>query len=286
MCTVPSRLDRADMPELPEVETTVRGLAPVLRGAAARLASRRGAPDLRRAFPPDLRQRLTGATRHRPRPPRQIRPDRHRPRRHPGLPSRHVGPLADRPGRARRPRPFPARDRRGAAARAQRSAPLRLARPRADRSARTDASRSPTMGPEPLGAGLRRRLSARGAGRPLGADQGAAARPADRRRPRQHLRLRGAAHGRDRALARRRPNLAARGSSGWSRRSRRCCSPRSRRAARRCAIMPGPSASSAISRSSGGSTAGKGRRAIAAAPIRRRTDSGRSTFFCPRCQRA
>lgn len=48
------------MPELPEVETTVRGLRPVLEGR--RLASvevRRA--DLRRAFPPDLRQRLTGA---------------------------------------------------------------------------------------------------------------------------------------------------------------------------------------------------------------------------------
>ncbi|HUE78044.1 MAG TPA: bifunctional DNA-formamidopyrimidine glycosylase/DNA-(apurinic or apyrimidinic site) lyase [Sphingomicrobium sp.] len=49
------------MPELPEVETTVRGLARVLEGR--RLASvevRR--PDLRRDFPADLGQRLTGAT--------------------------------------------------------------------------------------------------------------------------------------------------------------------------------------------------------------------------------
>ncbi len=48
------------MPELPEVETTVRGLVPVLEGR--RIASvelRR--EDLRRPFPPDLRQRLTGA---------------------------------------------------------------------------------------------------------------------------------------------------------------------------------------------------------------------------------
>jgi len=48
------------MPELPEVETIVRGLEPVLKGR--RIASidlRR--PDLRRPFPPDLRQRLTGA---------------------------------------------------------------------------------------------------------------------------------------------------------------------------------------------------------------------------------
>lgn len=48
------------MPELPEVETTVRGLEPVLRGRRiASIELRR--PDLRRPFPPDLRQRLTGA---------------------------------------------------------------------------------------------------------------------------------------------------------------------------------------------------------------------------------
>jgi formamidopyrimidine-DNA glycosylase len=48
------------MPELPEVETTVRGLVPVLEGRRlVGVETRR--PDLRRAFPPDLRQRLTGA---------------------------------------------------------------------------------------------------------------------------------------------------------------------------------------------------------------------------------
>ena len=48
------------MPELPEVETTVRGLAQVLDGRRiARVEPRR--EDLRRAFPPDLGQRLTGA---------------------------------------------------------------------------------------------------------------------------------------------------------------------------------------------------------------------------------
>ena len=48
------------MPELPEVETTVRGLVPVLDGRRiASIELRRS--DLRRAFPPDLRQRLTGA---------------------------------------------------------------------------------------------------------------------------------------------------------------------------------------------------------------------------------
>jgi len=48
------------MPELPEVETTVRGLAKVLQGRRIdRVEARR--PDLRRALPDDLGQRLTGA---------------------------------------------------------------------------------------------------------------------------------------------------------------------------------------------------------------------------------
>ncbi len=49
------------MPELPEVETTVRGLARYLDGARlARVEPRRA--DLRRPFPQDLVQVLTGAT--------------------------------------------------------------------------------------------------------------------------------------------------------------------------------------------------------------------------------
>ncbi|GEO01116.1 formamidopyrimidine-DNA glycosylase [Novosphingobium sediminis] len=48
------------MPELPEVETTVRGLAHVLDGQViARIETRRA--DLRRPFPPNLVQALTGA---------------------------------------------------------------------------------------------------------------------------------------------------------------------------------------------------------------------------------
>ena len=50
---------------------------------------------------PTCASALTGARVDRPRPPRQIRADRDRPRRHHGLPSRHVGPLADRSGRDR-----------------------------------------------------------------------------------------------------------------------------------------------------------------------------------------
>lgn len=48
------------MPELPEVETTVRGLRPILEGERiARLTLNRA--DLRRPFPVDLVQRMTGA---------------------------------------------------------------------------------------------------------------------------------------------------------------------------------------------------------------------------------
>lgn len=48
------------MPELPEVETTVAGLRPVLEGEVLKLVEPRRA-DLRWPIPPDLRQRLTGA---------------------------------------------------------------------------------------------------------------------------------------------------------------------------------------------------------------------------------
>ena len=49
------------MPELPEVETTVRGLEPVLKRQRLTSVEPRRA-DLRKAIPVDLRQRMTGAT--------------------------------------------------------------------------------------------------------------------------------------------------------------------------------------------------------------------------------
>ena len=49
------------MPELPEVETTVRGLTPVLAGQRLTLVEPRRA-DLRKPIPVDLRQRMQGAT--------------------------------------------------------------------------------------------------------------------------------------------------------------------------------------------------------------------------------
>ena len=49
------------MPELPEVETTVRGLARFLEGERI-VSVRVNRPDMRRPFPPDLVQAMTGAT--------------------------------------------------------------------------------------------------------------------------------------------------------------------------------------------------------------------------------
>jgi len=56
----PSLAKGCSLPELPEVETTVRGLEHVLKGRRIRRLEARRA-DLRRAFPKDLGQRLTGA---------------------------------------------------------------------------------------------------------------------------------------------------------------------------------------------------------------------------------
>ncbi len=49
------------MPELPEVETVRRGLAPVMEGATIDAVALRR-PDLRFPFPPDFARRLTGRT--------------------------------------------------------------------------------------------------------------------------------------------------------------------------------------------------------------------------------
>ena len=244
------------MPELPEVETVRRGLAPVMEGA--RFArSRRGARDLRWPLPKDFAKRLDG-------------PDRH------GLGRRAKYLLADLSSgevllmhlgmsgsfrvvaTAARPRPAPIYHERskdeahdhvvfhmssGATHRLQRSAPLRLheagaarqARRRSRCCARSGRSRSATNStPRCWRAPARARRPALKA---------ALLRPARRRRARQHLCLRGAAPraavAEAAGLDHRRPQSARRTSARkrWSRPSRRCSTTRSRPAARRCATI-------------------------------------------------
>ena len=143
------------------------------------------------------------------------------------------GALADRSGRARQARPCADRDRRGPAAGLNDPrrfgsldlVPTERARPTGRRSRRWARSRSARRS---TARWLKRALAGRTA--PIKA---AAARPADRRRARQHLCLRGAASGADRT--RRGPAGRSRGPARRARRGDHggAATRRSRRAARR-----------------------------------------------------
>ena len=238
------------MPELPEVETTVRGLAQRARraGGSTRVEPRRA--DLRRAFPHDLGQRLTGARVTGLGAARQIWADPHRPRRHAGVPPRHVGALADRSGRDRQARPSGARDRRRAGGSRSTirggSARSIWCRP----TSSTTGRRSPRSGPS------------RSASTDRGAAE-AAARRAQARRSSCCCSTSGSSRGSATSMSARR--CSARGSTRGSAagevcaRAARAAGAGDPRGARRgdrggrldaCAILPRPTASSAISPSS------------------------------------
>ena len=94
------------MPELPEVETVRRGLAPVMEGGViARAEVNR--PDLRWPFPDDMAARLDRAAGDRAAAAVEIHPGRSRIGRNAADPSGHVGAHADfgRPARALSARP-------------------------------------------------------------------------------------------------------------------------------------------------------------------------------------
>ena len=124
--------------------------------------------------------------------------------------------------------------------------------------------------------------------------QGRAVRSAGGGRARQHLCLRGAApraavaqaprlHDRDRSPARR---TSAR--RRWWRRSAPCSRMRSRPAALRCAITGAPTASSACSSTISASTTARAKPCPTPGcngTIKRIVQTGRSTFFCPVCQK-
>ena len=145
------------------------------------------------------------------------------------------------------------------------------------------------MGPEPLGAGLRRRLSEPRAGRQDDADQGGAARPAHRRRARQHLCLRGAVPRRAVAAPARRRRWPGRAPSGSSTAIRDGADrgDRGRRlvAARLC---PGRWRARLFPASLGGlrqARASPAPSCTAPSGVRRIVQAGRSTFFCAKKQR-
>ncbi len=181
------------MPELPEVETVMRGLRARLEGRTIVRAEVNRA-DLRWPLPRGSRRPPDGGARARLPATRQVHPHAHFRRRQPAAPSRHVRPDRARGGRdecSRPARACGAGDRRRMARRLRRSAPVRLDRPRADRR----GGQAPAAG-RTRSRAARRRVHAACSGcrvaRPPHADQGGAARSAHRRRTRQHLRLRGA----------------------------------------------------------------------------------------------
>ena len=153
--------------------------------------SSRAAPTCAGRCRVDLGQRLTGARGHRPVAARQIWPDRHRPRRYVGVPPRHVGTLANRPGRDRRARSSADRHRRRPPAQPQRPAPLRLARPGRDRRACRLADLRRAW-PRAAGPRADRRVAQGQVRRAKRGGEIAAARPEDRCRAWQYIRVRGA----------------------------------------------------------------------------------------------
>ena len=254
------------MPELPEVETVRRGLAPVMEGARFnKVEARRG--DLRWPCRKDFARAAARPRRRAARAARQISARRSRRRRRAGHASRHVRLVPrDRGGRrSRRPGSYHhARSKlrahdhvvfhmsSGARCHLQRSAPLRHHGARAARRARPGAAAARDRASSRSARSSMRRCSPPVRGQD-GAAEGGAARSAAGRRPRQHLCLRGAASGAAVARAARRAARDAAGTpnerAGAPRRGdpRGAATPRSRPAARRCATTAAPTARSAIS---------------------------------------
>ena len=231
------------MPELPEVETVRAGLEPVLRGR--RFVQRGAAPQgpalsAARA----LRRAPDGPQGRAPRPPRQIHPRPSRRRRGAGRASRHdravqraaapsppivgggrqrtpqgalpasrgegiqLGDYTYEHGARRQARPPRVHDvgRRGR--HLQRRAPLRLHDADPERPSSTQHAFFRGLGVEPLGDDLTRRIWPRRARGQEGRPQGVPDGPAHRRRPRQHLRVRGAVPRRPRSRSSRAARLA------------------------------------------------------------------------------
>ena len=150
------------MPELPEVETVMRGLQLRLEGRMLlRAVARR--PDLRWPLPPGPGRAPDRRAGRRLPPARQIHPDAAGQRLVGADPSRHVRAHGGGAGRAQRHHPARAHgagNRRRLARRLRRSAPLRLGRPDRD-GARGPAPPAGRTGPGTAGRGVLRR----GAGR-------------------------------------------------------------------------------------------------------------------------
>ena len=254
----------AACPNFPKSKPPCAALSAVLDGETlAEVVPRRA--DLRWPMPADLRQRMTGARVTGTVAPRQIRADSHRPRRHVDIPPGHVGPLAYRPRKHRQARSFHT---------AHRGTGLTLALNDPRRFGSLDLM--PTnklesfpafakMGPEPLGSAfdaayLHAMLKNRRSPVKLSLLDQRIVAGLGNIYVCEALNMAGIS-----------PNRKA-GNIGKVRLQKlvtaikRCCYRPSMPAGRRCATMPGPTANSAILRSSGASMAARAGSAPAAAP--------------------
>ncbi len=234
------------MPELPEVETTRRGVAPhVIGRRIARLVIYDGR--LRWPVPKTLPGQVESRTIEARRSEEQVlalparrrgaaRASRHD-RQSPALPARPAAATA---------RPHRHRARRRRAASLSRSAALRRDALGAGRSA---ASAARSTGSRAFRRRVLGRLPACEDPRPPRVDQGHADGQPRRRRRGEHLRQRIAVPRRHPARRRRRAGFRDRGSPAWSGRSARCLPRRSPRAAARCATSSTRTASLALSSS-------------------------------------
>ena len=240
-------------------------------------------PDLRTAFPRRFAARLKGQT--------VVRLDRRAKyllavvvfRRHPGDASRHVGLVPRRrPGRRRPPRSRRLPHVVGRDRHVQRSAAIRRHGPADATAAGRSSDAQPARTRAAVG-GVRRERARAGLPRQEDVAQGGAARSARRRRSRQHLRQRGAARGSPVAAApgvdHRHAHRARRG------RPRFGSPPRSNRCSRR----PWPGLrrrDTASARFRVYDRAGERcRHTNCAGVIAQRTQAGRTTYYCPVCQR-
>jgi formamidopyrimidine-DNA glycosylase len=141
------------------------------------------------------------------------------------------------------------------------------------------------LGPEPLGPEFTPEYLAAACRGPQGGDQAADHERPHRRRGRQHLRQRGAVSRRHPPGARRRPDQRGTPRPAGRARSARCSRRPSARAARRCGTSPGVRASAAISGRSSRPTTARGEPCLRCdGTIRGVVQGQRSTYYCPGCQ--
>ena len=272
------------MPELPEVETTRRGIEPAVAGHVIRSIMVRE-PRLRWRVPRELPEAGRRSAAARTAAAREVPAVRSRARHDDPAPG-HVG----QPARCCRASTPPAlHDHVDIVL--DSGLCLRFNDPRRFGSllwTREDPLQHPllrSLAPEPLSARIQWRVPGARSRGTQRRDQAAHHERPGRGRRRQHLRERSAVSRRHSSASRRRSASRAPSSMRWRNRSRTCCATRSAPAARRCATTSTRKASPGYFRQKlfvYERTREPCR--VCRTPIRQLVQGQRSTYFCPKCQ--